>query len=233
MSVRRIASLALVLVAGTACGDATARLVNHGNAAYERHEYQVALEDYVSAAVYAPDLPEPYYDAGNANYRLEDYTAAGLQLERALRSAEGELAQRSYYNLGNVLFNAKQFDQAVEAYKEALRHDPNDVDAKHNLELALVWLQRQAGDQGNPDQGQGGPQETPEAQAQEAGDQEGDQGDQRGAAESEGQPDSGFAPMSAEQAQKLLEAITQDTRTLRERLQRTPSVPEEQPEVDW
>ena len=121
----------------TACGQSVEKLNNRGNEAFVEQDYQAALEAYRSAQVEEPDTPEPYYNAANTFYRQDDYQQANLQVQQALRSAENNLAQSSFYNLGNTYFQSQHFEQAVEAYKQSLRLNPNDQDAKYNLELAL------------------------------------------------------------------------------------------------
>ena len=58
----------------------------------------------------------------------------------AAESGDPEWQSQAWYNLGNALMRQQQPGPAAEAYKEALRRDPLDQDAKHNLELALGML---------------------------------------------------------------------------------------------
>jgi tetratricopeptide (TPR) repeat protein len=48
-----------------------------------------------------------------------------------------ELAQHSFFNLGNAAYNGQDLETAVQSYIDALLLNPNDADAKYNLELAL------------------------------------------------------------------------------------------------
>ena len=57
---------------------------------------------------------------------------------RALEVAEGDLVEDVYFNLGNAYFREGRFDDAIGAYREVLLLDPDDLDAKVNLELALL-----------------------------------------------------------------------------------------------
>ena len=43
---------------------------------------------------------------------------------------------RSFHNLGNSLLKAEKYEESIEAYKQALRHDPQDADTKYNLSYA-------------------------------------------------------------------------------------------------
>ena len=142
---RFIPVLLLAALALAACGRSAGKLNNEGNEAFANQDYQGALAAYHQAQEDAPELAEPHYNEANTHYRLEDYEQAQQQIEQALVSGEGQeaLDQSSYYNLGNAFFQAQQYEAAIEAYKEALRLDPTDLQAKQNLELALKQLQQQ------------------------------------------------------------------------------------------
>ena len=50
------------------------------------------------------------------------------------------------YNLGNTRARSQDLGGAAEAYEMALRLDPKDGDAKHNLELVRALMQQQPPD---------------------------------------------------------------------------------------
>jgi Ca-activated chloride channel family protein len=158
----------LLTLVTTACNNqAVARLNNEGNEAFENGDLVAAIEAYRNAQVEGPDVPEPYYNAGNVYYRQEDYENALLQAYQALRSADEPVAQSTFYNIGNVQFNTQDYEAAIESYKEALRINPNDIDAKHNLELALRQLQQQQQQQDQQQQQQDQQQQQQDQQQQD------------------------------------------------------------------
>jgi Ca-activated chloride channel family protein len=59
---------------------------------------------------------------------INDYVEAQATELDPVRSA-------AHYNRGNSLFRLDRLDEAREAYKETLRIDPNDRDAKFNIEV--------------------------------------------------------------------------------------------------
>lgn len=144
-----VPALLLVAILLGACGQSAGRLNNAGNEAYENQEFEAALIAYQQAAEDSPELAEPHYNAANAHYRMEDYEQALQRIEAALVSEENidQLDQHSFYNLGNTFFQGQQFETSVEAYKEALRLNPDDLEAKQNLELALRQMQQQQQEQ--------------------------------------------------------------------------------------
>lgn len=53
------------------------------------------------------------------------------------------LASKANYNLGNLEFNCKEYKNAIEYYKQALRINPKDESARKNLRIAQKNLQNQ------------------------------------------------------------------------------------------
>ncbi len=131
------------------------REVRRGNSLYNKGEYNAATERYERAARLAPEQFEPLYNLGNALYKAERYEAAEVQMLKAaadtLRTAE-ERAE-ALYNLGNVQFRQKKYKEALESYRNSLRLNPSDMEAKYNYAYTkrLLEQQNQQNDQ-NKDQ---------------------------------------------------------------------------------
>lgn len=53
------------------------------------------------------------------------------------------LASKAFYNLGNLAFNQEQYQQSVDYYKNSLRRNPDDNQARENLRLAQLKLKNQ------------------------------------------------------------------------------------------
>ena len=168
-----------------ACGTSVEQFNNDGNEAYDDQNYGAALTAYQEAQSLSPELAIPHYNAANAHYRTEGYDQARQELEQTLVKDSGNLSQNSLYNLGNTFFQSQQFEEAIEAYKEALRLKPDDIEAKHNLELALQQLQQQQ------EQQQEQQQQSDQQQDQRQDDQQQDQqqGDQQENQQNERQQD--------------------------------------------
>lgn len=83
------------------------------------------------------------YNLGNAYYDQDSYSEAFGRFKQA-----GELASdksdkhRAFHNMGNVFMKSKEYQKAVEAYKEALRNNPNDEETRYNLALAKEMLEK-------------------------------------------------------------------------------------------
>ncbi len=248
VNLTRLLTLLLFLALISGCAPEEVTYNAQGNDHFESEAYAEALDDYRQAQVAAPDRPEPYYNAANAYNRQGEVAGAKAQTDQALKTAEGELAAESWYNLGNAYFDAQQWQAAVEAYKEALRITPDDQDAKHNLELALQKLldqqqqaqnQQQEQDQDQQQNQEDSDEQQSQQESEEEEEQEQEQQPQPSESESEeeAQQQEGGQPqetqMTPEQAQQLLQAILGDSETLQERLQRMYQAPGGAPEEDW
>ena len=134
--------LQIIVLFLTACAN-EAQLVQEGNEAFDEAAYDEAVEAYAEAQQAAPELAEPIYNQANTRYRQEGLVEAEQLLQQALEAADPNLSQAAYYNLGNVHFNNQNWEAAIAAYQEALRLNPDDADARHNLELAMQQLAQQ------------------------------------------------------------------------------------------
>jgi Ca-activated chloride channel family protein len=163
----------------TACGNSAEKLNNQGNEAYAQQAYEDALASYQSAQIENPKLAEPHYNAANALYRQGDYASTLEELHKALDLASStdenqppEIAQASLFNAGNSSYNTQELNAAIDAYRQALLLNPNDLDAKYNLELALQQQQEQ--EQQEQEQEENQEQEQSESGKEQNQDQEQD-----------------------------------------------------------
>jgi len=137
---------------------------------------------------------EAPYNLGTTLYKENHIEEAfGHLKEAANRSSQPDLSHKAFHNIGNVYMQKEEYDNAIEAYKQALRNDPTDEETRYNLALAKKKKeeqeQQQEQDQDqNQDQDQQDQQENKENKENDQEDQEGDQekeGDQGDSKEKE------------------------------------------------
>ncbi len=75
------------------------------------------------------------YNLGNIYYEKGEDPVANYQI--ATLSDNPELRKYAFYNLGDYYFKKNQFKKAIDSYQQALLIDPNFINARYNLELAL------------------------------------------------------------------------------------------------
>ncbi|MGD2218479.1 MAG: hypothetical protein PVJ64_17105, partial [Gemmatimonadales bacterium] len=117
-----------------------------GNRAYRDGDYSTAVERYRSALMRGASTPRLEYNLGTALLQIAERREAQRFLESALRAQTPELRAHAFYNLGNVLTHgasasAEDIKAAIQAYRRSLLLDPQNENARWNIELAMRRLQ--------------------------------------------------------------------------------------------
>lgn len=131
-------------------------LVEEGMEAYDKGDYQRALERFEAAKKQLPRSATVEYNRGAALFKLGRYDEAKEAFRHVAEVDQGSLRQKDYYNLGNAWAAMGNRDEAIAAFRKALTLDPNDQLARHNLEVLLRRLppkQSSGPDGGTPDGG--------------------------------------------------------------------------------
>ena len=155
-------------------------LIHQGNQKLIDESYAEAESKYRKAISESPLQIEGVFNLGNAHYRSEDYQEASqrfLQTQKLAISKEKK--HQAFHNLGNSFMKKKDYSQAVEAYKNALRNNPQDDETRYNYALAksLLEQERQQEDQSQQDQ-ENQEQDQNDQSQQDQENQEQDQNDQ-------------------------------------------------------
>jgi len=117
--------------------------LNEGLDAYEKGDYESALESFMDAQLDDPDRPEILYNIGNAYYKLGDFDSAYRHYQQALKTEKENLKHKTFYNLGNAHYRKGAFEDAIKSYTAALEIDPNDEQAGQNLEFVKKRIEEQ------------------------------------------------------------------------------------------
>ena len=154
---RRVLGIAIgsAMLWGVACSDAASQLVD-ANGRFAAGNYQDALNTYRDMQVADASLPELSINAGNALHMLTEYSRALPDYAKAIDVARPELRAIAQYDRGNTLYRLGRLEDARDAYRESLRLEPSDRDAKFNLELIQRLLDAKAAGQ-NARPGQSAP----------------------------------------------------------------------------
>ena len=234
--------------------------VEVGNRAFSAEMYDTALNAYEIAQESMPDRSEPAYNTANTMYRQQRYREAVELYDQLLAGQNLDLSDWTTFNTGNALYEAGDHEQAIEMYKQALRNNPDDYDAKYNLELALAHLPQpqQQEEAPNPSQEQPTPEPEPQQQqpdSKEQGEQqqqdqenesepqEGEpEGEPTGSANEPSEPGTGEQEMepiipptglTEEQARRLLEMVGENAEPLRNAIQTMRTFTGTPPAQDW
>ena len=214
-----ILAFALLLASISAAAQTDRREVRSGNRQFRKENFTRAEIDYRKALVKDSSSFAASYDLANSLYRQNNFEEAGKTLEKVKDIAPmSPNSSDYYYNLGNVACQKKDWQAAVDAYKQSLLRNPADVDAKENYIYAKLMLKNQGGggndknnqnqdqDQQNQNQNQDqnknqqNQNQNPNQQNQQNQNQNQDQQNQQ-------QGQQGQGKISPQQAQQMLSAI--------------------------
>jgi len=141
---------ALLLSAGNVSAGGAAADARKGNSAYKQKDWPKAFECYSRAIEKDPADKRLNYNLGDAFYRMEEYAKAAEAFDQA--AASPKTAARAHYNRGNALFKSGDLAGAIAGYRKALDLDPDDENAKFNLQKALEQKKKNSGGGGGKDE---------------------------------------------------------------------------------
>jgi Ca-activated chloride channel homolog len=199
------------------------RSTEAGRQEYSRGNHPQALTAFEGAATARPQDPGTRFNVADGLYKNGRFDEAATLYKALDEDGTSPLAGPSRFNLGNTLYQKRDYKGAVRSYRDALRLQPNDVDTRRNLELALRALREQENQGKGPSQDE--KQERSDKDKQQSGqDQKRDQKAEQKSDASQGQKqqrppsaeekaDRRFREetgMPRERAMQLLEALQQN-----------------------
>lgn len=143
-----------------------------------------------------------------ANAKMTPDSMANLIFDQAAQNfavvansiSNKDTLHKAWHNIGNCYLQKKDYQQAVDAYKKALKFDPKDEETRYNLAYALKHMP--------PEQKKGG---GGQSQQQKQNKKEEDKNDKNKNA----QPQQ--SQMNKEQAEQLLKALMDSEKKLQDR----------------
>ncbi len=116
--------------------------VQRGNELYRQGQYDAAAAEYQAALKIKQDNTTKFNLASAMARQGKNEEAKKAFREISASDAKADLKAKAYYNEGAILSKEKKLEESIEAYKNALRRDPNDQQARENLQKALLELKK-------------------------------------------------------------------------------------------
>ena len=204
--------------------------VTEGNKLYAEEKYDEANNKYRDALIENPESPIVNFNIGDVQYKKRNFEEAIKSYEKSTFSDDISLQSKTYYNIGNTLYKMTKLPESILAYKKELELDPEDEDAKYNLEYVRAKLkdnsekqpqenqqheqreEQQQQDQQNQDTEQNSEEEQQDEQEQKQSSDEQQNPDQQ----QEEQQEQAAEPkeISKEDAERLLNALQNEEKDL-------------------
>jgi Ca-activated chloride channel homolog len=157
------AFICILMFAGTFFAQEDAKLVYEGNNYYYDSNYVHSTSSFREALKKNPKNYKANFNLGNAMYRsaaeirntkmgilqgkqkVSPDSLANLVYEEAAQNfaivantvSDKDTLHRAWHNIGNCYLQKRDWDQAITAYKKALKFDPKDENTRYNLAFAL------------------------------------------------------------------------------------------------
>ena len=209
-----------------------------GSDLYKDSLYDESIHLYNESLKLEPNN-EYLFNLGNAYLKSGDLENAQKTYSQLLNSSSASEQQKSKaaYNLGNLNYAEQNPGDAIKNYKEALRLNPEDIQASENLQIALAQLQqqqekqkqqKQQQEQQDQSQDEQGGDEDSAAQPKKASDQEKNE-EEKKSSQSE--------HIDLDKADEIMDYLDQVEKKTRERLNNNKdkkgNETDKKPEKDW
>ena len=145
--------MAFLLASATNAAAQTDRnLIRQGNRAFKTQKWAAAETQYRKAISKNQKNPQAIYNLGCALLMQQKDSLAMVQFGNAAQLESNRLRRsKSYHNMGVVMQNHREYAQAIEYYKMALRCNPQDNETRYNLALCKKLLKNNPQNQNNKD----------------------------------------------------------------------------------
>ncbi len=139
----RFVLLLLLCFYFTAQSQQAADHIRSGNEAYKKQEFAKATEEYDKALAADPSSVTAKFNKANSVYKQDKKVEAAEQFNAITRAVtDKDTRSKAFYNKGVILSQQKNLEESIEAYKNALRINPADKEARENLQKALLELKK-------------------------------------------------------------------------------------------
>ena len=215
------ATLLLLFVAFTASAQTDRQYIREGNKQFRMGDYAKAEVSYRKAVEKNPKNPQAVYNLGNALMAQKKDSAAVQQFEQSAQIETNPMRKSAaYHNMGVICQTHKMYDEAIEAYKNALRNNPNDNETRYNLVLCKHLKKKQ-------DQKQQQNQQNNDDKNKNDDKKKDDQKDQQKDKKDDKQQQQQQKPqMSKDNAEQLLNAAIQNEKMTQDKMKQQQQKPQ-------
>ena len=205
----------------------TNSLLQQGNKLYDQKRYDEATANYLQALKKDPNNATGLFNLGSALYQKKQYDSSRklmVATADAIKDKGGKSA--AHYNIGNTYMAQRKWEDAIASYKNTLRKNPQDADAKYNLSYAEEMLKKDKNDkkdkQKQDQQKQDKPQQDKDKKDKDKKDKQDQQkeNDKDKKEQQDQQPQSQPSKLTEQQAEQMLNAVQQQEKKLQDKLKK-------------
>ncbi len=198
-------------------------LIRSGNRYYKQKQVDQSLKQYEDAVKKAPGNPTANYNLGNAFFRKNNYNDAANSYNASVEhTTDKAMQEKGLYNKGVALVKQQKLQESIDAWKNALKLDAGDEDARENLQKALQQMKQQQQSQ----------QEKEKKDQKEKKEQK-DKKEENKEQEQPQQPKPQPSRLTKQQVEQYLKTLEQKEKDIQDKMNQNKAKAPNQPEKDW
>ncbi len=195
----------------------TEATIRKGNRAYKKNDFDQSQAEYRKALSLSPSNGDAEYNLGNALFRKNSYEDAIKSYDAAIQTnADKFLRAQSFYNKGVAYQKQQKLEESIDAWKNALKLDPDDAQARDNLAKALQE-KKQQDQQKKDDENKKKP--DPQNKQDKTKDKQ--------------EPKQPQSKLSKQQVEQLLKALAQKEQEVQDKMNQNKAKSVTQQDKDW
>ncbi len=223
--IKRVAAVFFLMTFSlTSFSQASKDAIIKGNKAYKENNYNAAQKAYEEALKNSDSDVTANYNLGNVLYKKNNTEEAVNLYDKAIgNTKDNAVKQKAFYNKGVALQAAKKLPECITAYENALILNPNDEDARQNLQRALKEQKKQQQQQNkNQDKNKNQKKQQPKNQPQ------------NNQQKKNNQPKPSPSKLSKQDAEEKLKSLLENEKQLQDKMHKIKGAPApNSPEKDW
>jgi Ca-activated chloride channel homolog len=242
--------IAVLLLFGAHVSSAqVTRMIQNGNSLYGQKRYKEAAIDYAKVVAKNPTYTPGLFNLGNSLYQQKQYDSSRRVMQTTARVAKDkDNKAAANYNIGNTYMAQQKWEDAINSYKQTLRANPQDADAKYNLSYAEQMMKKEQKeekdkkdkkdkdkdkkDDKDKDKDKDKKDDKDKDKKDDKDKQEKDQDKDKKDDKEEQQPKSQPSKLSQQKAEQLLNALQQEEKKLQEKMKKEKGIPVKMTQ-DW
>ncbi len=209
---KKVASILFLFSSFSSFAQNPNETIKKGNDAYKKKDYETATKKFGEVVQKNENNATAQFNLGNALYKTDKKEDALNAFEKAQTTlTKPEEKSNALYNKGVVFQNDKKLEECIVNYKNALKSNPNNEDARHNLQLALK-------------------KQKEEKQKEDKDKKDKDEDKDKN---KDDKPKPQPSNLSQKQADQKLQALLQKEKSLQDKLHKANAATPNMPEKDW
>ena len=195
-------------------------VIRKGNRYYKEQKFDESEKQYQQALQQSPNNAAANYNLGNTQFRKNSFDDAAKSYETTIaHSNDNGIKEKSFYNKGVATIKQKKLEESIASWKDALKLNPADDEARDNLQKALMEQKNKQQQKDNKKQ---------EDKKQDNKKQEDKKQDQK-----QQEPQQQKSRLTKQQVEQLLKALQQKEKDVQDKMNQNKMKTLSQPEKDW